>query len=336
MRLGLAGGGTDIPSYYEHYGGQVLNATMDRHAHAVIRIREDSSVRFSATDLQKEVVMDVSGPVELDGRLDLHKAVYREMMDKYNGGRRIALDLATSCDAPIGSGLGASSTLVVAMIRAFAEILKLPLNDYAIANLAFKIERIDCGFPGGKQDQFSAAFGGFNFIEFHSGGRTLVHPLCIENRIVRKLEASLVLFDTGVSRESSRIITSQNKRISSGDADVLNAKHALKRSVPMMTERLMQGDFAGLVDSLRYGWENKKRSSGMISNPHIEEIYESAIGAGALAGKVSGAGGGGFMVFFAPPHKRMDVIRALGRFDGRTVPCHFTGHGSRAWTVPGT
>ena len=333
LRLGLAGGGTDIPSYYERYGGYVLNATIDRYAYAVIRTRDDSCVRFSATDLQREASLPVSAPMEPDGRLDLHRTVYREMMDTYNDGRRLALDLVTFCDAPIGSGLGTSSTLVVAMIRAFSELLKLPLDDYMIANLAFKIERVDCGLQGGKQDQFSAAFGGFNFIEFHAGDRTVVNPLRIRSWIICELEASLVLFHTGASRESSRIIASQSRGVSSGDAGVLEAMHAVKREASVMKEYLIRGDFAGIVDSLRDGWESKKRSAETISSPRIEEIYEAAIRAGALAGKVSGAGGGGFMVFFVSPARRMEVIRSLRRFDGLVSNCHFTRHGSQAWTI---
>lgn len=333
LRLGLAGGGTDVPSYYERHGGRVLNVTIDRYAYAVIRIRNDSVVRFSATDLQSEATLNVSDPMELDGRLNLHKAVYREMMDQYNGGHRLPLDLVTFCDAPIGSGLGTSSTLVVVMIRAFAELLKLPLDDYMIANLAFKIERLDCGLQGGKQDQFSATFGGFNFIEFHSRDRTVVSPLRIKNWIICELEASLILFHTGTSRESSRIIASQSKGVSTGDAGVLKAMHAIKREASLMKECLLRGDFAGIVKSMQDGWESKKRSADMISNPHIEEIYGAAVRAGALAGKVSGAGGGGFMLFFASPDKRMEVVRALGRFDGQVGNCHFTRHGCQAWTV---
>lgn len=333
LRLGLAGGGTDIPSYYESYGGHVLNATIDRYAHAVITMRDGHSVRFSATDLQREMVMNVSDSMEPDGKLDLHKAVYREMMDKYNGGRRLALDLVTFCDAPLGSGLGTSSTLVVAMIRAFAELLRLPLDDHMTANLAFKIERIDCSLQGGKQDHFSAAFGGFNFIEFRSGGQTLVSPLRLKNWIICELEASLILFHVGTSRDSSRIIAVQSRKVASGDPGVLQAMHAVKREALVMKEHLIRGDFSGIVESLRYGWENKKRSAEMISNPRIEEIYEAAARAGARAGKISGAGGGGFMVFFAPPDKRMEVIRSLSRFDGQVGNCHFTRHGSQAWTL---
>ena len=333
LRLGLAGGGTDIPSYYETYGGCVLNATIDRYAYATIEAWDEPSVRFSAADLRVETTTGVSDPLEIDGNLDLHKSVYREMMAEYNDGAPFPLNLTTYCDAPVGSGLGSSSTLVVAMIRAFAELLRLPLDDYAIADMAFRIERVDCGLAGGKQDQFSASFGGFNFIDFRSDGRTIVNSLRIKNWIVCELEASLILFHTGTSRESSRIISSQSSGVAGGETAVLEAMHAIKSEASTMKDALIRGDFSAIVDSLRKGWDNKKRSAAAVSNPRIDEIYDAALGSGALAGKLSGAGGGGFMLFFVRPDRRMDVIRTLNRFGGRVGNCHFTKHGSQAWIV---
>ena len=333
LRLGLAGGGTDVSPYCDTHGGYVLNATIDRHAYAVIKILEEPFIRFVATDQQKEKVKAVSEPLELNGKLDLHKAVYNEMIYRYNGGKIIPLELSTFSDAPAGSGLGSSSTLVVVMIKAFVELLNLPLDDYTIARLAFKIERIDCGYQGGRQDQYAATFGGFNFMEFYSNEHAVINTLRIKNWIICELEASLLLFYTGVSRESARIIEEQSKNVKLGSDNAIEAMHGIKREALKMKECLFRGDFNGIVDSMRQGWEDKKRSARTISNPHIEEIYEAAIAAGALAGKVSGAGGGGFMIFFVPPEKRMDVIRVLSGFRGQVSNCHFTKHGTQAWRV---
>lgn len=333
LRLGLAGGGTDVSPYCDTHGGYVLNATIDRYAYAVIKTLDEPVVRFVATDQQSEKVRAVDEPLLLNGRLDLHKAVYNHMVQHFNGGRPIPLELSTFCDAPAGSGLGSSSTLVVVMIRAFAELLNLPLDDYTIAHLAYKIERVDCGLQGGRQDQYSATFGGFNFMEFYAEERAIINPLRVKNWIICELEASLVLFFTGVSRESAHIIADQSSNVKSGSVDALEAMHGIKREALVMKECLLRGDFAGLVESMRLGWENKKRSAKTVSNPHIDEIYDVAIRAGALAGKVSGAGGGGFMLFFVPTEKRMDVIRALGQFDGLVSNCHFTKHGTQAWRV---
>jgi D-glycero-alpha-D-manno-heptose-7-phosphate kinase len=333
LRLGLAGGGTDVSPYCDVHGGFVLNATIDRYAYAVIKILDTPVIKLVATDQQIECSSLLVSRLELDDKLSLHKAVYNHMVQHYNGGKPIALELATFCDAPVGSGLGSSSTLVVVMIRAFAELLNLPLDDYTIAHLAYRLERVDCGLQGGRQDQYSATFGGFNFMEFYADERATINPLRIKNWIICELEASLVLFFTGVSRESAKIIADQSRNVTSGSAEAIVAMHGIKREALVMKECLLRGDFNGLVDSMRLGWENKKRSSKTVSNPHIDEIYSTAINAGALAGKVSGAGGGGFMLFFVPTERRMDVIRSLSKFDGQISNCHFTKYGTQAWRV---
>lgn len=333
LRLGLAGGGTDVSPYCDTHGGYVLNAAIDRYAYAVIKTLDVPEVRFQAADQQTDSVHALGAPLLLNGTLDLHKAVYNHMVQHFNGGEPIALELSTFCDAPAGSGLGSSSTLVVAIIRAFVELLNLPLDDYAMAHLAFNIERIDCGLQGGRQDQYSATFGGFNFMEFYADDRAIINPLRIKNWVLCELEASLVLFFTGVSRESARIIADQSSNVKAGAVDAIEAMHGIKREALVMKECLLRGDFSGFVDSMRLGWENKKRSAKTVSNSHIEEIYSAAIKAGALAGKVSGAGGGGFMLFFVPTERRMEVIRTLKQFNGQVSNCHFTKQGTQAWRV---
>ena len=333
LRLGLAGGGTDVSPYCDEHGGYVLNATIDRYAYAVIEPLQEPVIRFSASDQQQALELPLDDPLALDGSLKLHRAVYRVMIDTYNGGQRLPLALTTFCDAPAGSGLGSSSTLVVVMIRAFAELLNLPLDDYTIATLAFRIERVDCGLGGGRQDQYSATFGGFNFMEFYADGRAVINPLRVKNWIICELEASLVLFYTGVSRESARIIADQSSGVASGSAVAIDAMHGLKREALVMKECLLKGDFNGIVQSMKQGWESKKQSAKTVSNPHIDGIYNATIEAGAVAGKVSGAGGGGFMMFFVPPEKRMNVIRTLGQYDGQVSNAHFTKHGTQAWRI---
>jgi D-glycero-alpha-D-manno-heptose-7-phosphate kinase len=253
LRLGLAGGGSDVSPYCDLHGGYVLNATVDRYAYAVITTLGVPIVRFAATDRQMEEDQSVDVPLPLNGKLNLHKAVYNHFVTKFNDGIPIPLEMSTFCDAPVGSGLGASSTLVVAMIRAFVELLNLPLDDYAIARLAFQVERQDCGLQGGRQDQYSAAFGGFNFMEFYADERAVVNPLRIKNWIICELEASLVLFFTGVSRESARIIADQSSNVTTGGPDALEAMHGIKQEALEMKECLLRGDFGGIVESMRKG-----------------------------------------------------------------------------------
>jgi D-glycero-alpha-D-manno-heptose-7-phosphate kinase len=333
LRLGLAGGGSDVSPYCDIYGGQVLNATLDRYAYAVLSPLKDSSVRFIASDLKQSDDFSLKSVLPINGSLNLHKAVYNYIVEHYTQSTPIALELSTFCDAPVGSGLGSSSTLVVAMISAFSELLNLPLDDYTIAKMAYQIERVDCGLKGGRQDQYSATFGGFNFMEFYTDERTVINPLRIKNWIISELEASTVLYFGGVSRESAQVIAEQCNNVKSGATHALEAMHCIKHEALAMKECLLRGDFSGLVESLRIGWENKKRSAKTVSNPYIDAIYDAAIQAGALAGKISGAGGGGFMYFFVPTERRMDVIRVLNGFGGLVSNCHFTKHGAQAWKV---
>lgn len=331
LRLGLAGGGTDVSPYCDIHGGYVLNAALDRYAYAMIKILDVPKLSFNATDQQLATSCDLVPVVELDGKLNLHKAVYNYIITHYHNCQPLALELTTFCDAPIGSGLGSSSTLVVAMLKAFAELLNLPLDDYKISQLAFNIERIDCGLPGGRQDQYSAAFGGFNFMEFYANERAVINPLRIKQDIICELEASLLLYFTGVSRESAQIISDQSNNLHKCVPETLAAFHRIKQEALVMKECLLRGDFAGVVQSVVQGWESKKLSAKTVSNPQIDELYARARAAGALAGKISGAGGGGFIWFFVPPEKKMTVIRALQEYSGQLSNCHFTSNGCQAW-----
>ena len=332
LRLGLAGGGTDIASYADVHGGLVLNATIDRYAYAVLRTLDEPRLSFVAGDRREREDCPPGARLPLGGRLDLHKAVYNEIVPSHNGGRPLAVELCTFCDAPAGSGLGSSSTLVVAMVKAFVELLNLPLDDYAIASLAYKVERIDCGLQGGHQDQYSATFGGFHFMGFGRGRGGVKSPPA-KNRVRCGRKDSALLYYTGVSRESARIIADQDGGIRAGAAHSLEAMHGLKREAVLMKECLLRGDFEGIVRSMQAGWESKKLSARSVSNARIDEIFEACLAAGARAGKVSGAGGGGFMMFFVPPERRMDVVRALEGFGGEISNCNFTKHGTQAWRL---
>ncbi len=334
LRLGLAGGGTDVSPYCDTYGGLVLNATIDKYAYTVLEpMAEPGKVRLVAADKQESWESEAACELPLDGRLDLHKGVYNRIVREFNGGVPLPLTMTTHTDAPPGSGLGSSSTLVVSMIKAFVEWLNLPMGEYDIARLAFEVERHDVGLSGGRQDQYAATFGGFNFMEFHPGERVVVNPLRIKNWIISELEASLLLYFGGVSRESAQIIDEQASNVKRHDSTAIEAMHALKREAISTKENLLKGDFEGLVESMESGWRAKKRMAKSISNPQIEEIYRLAKEAGMRAGKISGAGGGGFMILLVDPVRRMDVIRALSATRGQTFNCHFTEIGTQGWKI---
>lgn len=333
LRLGLAGGGTDVSPFCDLHGGYVLNATIDLYAYASVELLESPAIVFEAADREVRHEGTVNCALPADPGLALHRGVYERIVRDYCGGARFGVKLVTHSDAPPGSGLGASSTLVVAMLHAFVEALNLPLGEYELAHLAYEIERIDLDLAGGQQDQYSASFGGVNFMEFAGLGNVLVNPLRIKPWIVSELESSLLLFFTGVSRESASIIEQQVRNVRDGARDPIDALFSVKDEALRMKAAILKGDFAAFVDSMKSSWESKKLTASSISNDHIENIYRAASASGALAGKVSGAGGGGFMMFFVEPTSKPRVARALAAFPGQVFSCHFTKTGSQAWRV---
>ncbi len=334
LRLGLGGGGTDVSPYCDLFGGLVLNATIDKYAYTVVEPWDaHRGLQLTASDKQETWTGHAVSKLPLDGKLDLHKGVYNRIVQEFNGGNSLPMRLTTHTDAPPGSGLGSSSTLVVSMIKAFVEWLNLPLGEYDIARLAFEIERHDVGLAGGRQDQYAATFGGFNFMEFHPHEHVVVNPLRIKNWIISELEASLLLYFGGVSRDSARIIDEQTSNVNAKDSTAIGAMHALKHEALSMKECLLKGDFNGLVDSMEAGWQAKKCMASSISNPRIEASYELAKRAGMRAGKISGAGGGGFMMLLVDPVRRMEVIRALSTAPGQVYNCHFTEIGTQGWKI---
>ena len=239
--------------------------------------------------------------------------------------------MLTNADAPAGSGLGTSSTMVVAVIGAFAEWLGLPLGEYDIAHLAFEIERIDLKQAGGKQDQYAATFGGFNFMEFYDNHKVIVNPLRIKQEIIDELQHNLLLYYTGASRLSSKIINAQVQNVKSGKEKSVEAMHKLKEQAIMMKEAILKGKLDAIGEILHFGWQYKKQMAESITNPIIEEIYEEAIKAGATGGKISGAGGGGFMMFYCPKNTKYKVIESLRKFGGEFRRYQFTKHGLKTW-----
>jgi D-glycero-alpha-D-manno-heptose-7-phosphate kinase len=267
----------------------------------------------------------------LEGALRLHQGIYNRIVRQCCDGRPLPLRLTTRADVVAGSGLGTSSTMVVAIVQAFNEALKLGLGEYEVARLAYEIERRDVGLSGGKQDQYAAAFGGFNFMEFSQGDRVIVNPLRVKDWIVNELEVSLVLFHTGRSRESARIIDEQVAHAREPGSASLLAMHKLKEDAVRMKELLLTGDLAEFARVLGGSWEAKKKLAASVSNAGIDRIFEAALAAGAHAGKVSGAGGGGVIMFMVDPPRRNAVVQVLEKSEGRVIPFHFTQRGAESW-----
>jgi D-glycero-alpha-D-manno-heptose-7-phosphate kinase len=335
LRLGLAGGGTDVSPYSDEHGGCVLNVTINMFAYCTIEELDCTGCEFEAKDIGVRVKAESIAAFPLDGPLLLHKAVYNRVVRDFNHGRPLSLRVTTASDAPPGSGLGSSSTMVVAMLAAYRELLGFPLGEYDLAHLAYVIERIDCRLAGGKQDQYATAFGGFNFVEFYKDDRVIVNPLRIRRHIENELQHRLMLYFTGVSRESAKIIDDQIKAVRGDEAgsDALEAMHEVKRLAYDLKERLLKGDLDGVEREFVGAWAAKKRLAKSITNAYIDNIATAALEHGAKAVKISGAGGGGFMMIFIDPKRRLDVAQALAGFKGEVHRFEFNHAGVEAWTV---
>jgi D-glycero-alpha-D-manno-heptose-7-phosphate kinase len=331
LRIGLAGGGTDVSPYSDQYGGAILNATVSLYAKASIEPLSSNKIIVEALDRKERQEFDYAAALPINGALDLLKGVYNRIHKEY-GMPETGFHLTTYVDAPAGSGLGTSSTLVVAILGAFTEMLKLPLGEYDIAHLAYQIEREDLLLAGGKQDQYAATFGGVNFMEFYGGDRVIVNPLRIKLEYLHELEHNLVLYFTSTSRESASIIKEQVNNVNNKDVKSIDAMHQLKEQSRMMKEALLKGRLHEIGEILNYGFEQKRNMAANISNNNIESIYAAARKAGATGGKISGAGGGGFMIFYCPNNTRYAVIDALNTFGGEIKRYSFTQYGLSTWT----
>lgn len=304
LRLGLAGGGSDVSPYSDMYGGLVLNATINLYAYCTIEETSDNKISihaYDSDDYHEEFPSQKCLPI--DGNAILVKGVYNRIIKDYDL-EPLSFKITTYNDAPAGSGLGTSSTMVVTILKAFIEWLDLPLGDYELARLAYEIERKDLGLAGGKQDQYAAAFGGFNYMEFLKDDMVIVNPLKVKRWVQDELEASMLLYFTGKSRSSAAIIDEQKKSTSEGENDAVKAMHKIKQSAIDMKLAILKGDVNLFADIVREGWENKKKMANHITNTQIEEAMSVAMAHGAKAGKVSGAGGGGFIMFVVEPTKK--------------------------------
>ncbi len=332
LRIGLAGGGTDVSPYADLYGGAILNATISLYANATIEILDEKKIILEAIDRNEKEIFDFATELPIDGTLDLLKGVYNRIQKDY-GIKEQGFRLSTFVDAPAGSGLGTSSTLVVAIIGAFTEMLRLPLGEYDMAHYAYEIERNDLGLAGGRQDQYAATFGGVNFMEFFADDKVIVNPLRVKQQHLFELENNLLLYYTSTNRESAAIIKKQSKNVTDKKGKPIDAMHQLKEQAQRMKEALLKGKLNEIGEILDFGFRQKRLMAEGISNPLMEDIYDTAKKAGATGGKISGAGGGGFMIFYCPGNAKYTVMQRLEKFGGYSRSYQFVEHGLKTWTI---
>ncbi len=332
LRIGLAGGGTDVSPYCDIYGGSILNATISLFAKASIQFIDEDQIVLEAFDRNEIATYPLQDTLPIDGKLDLLKGVYNRVVKDF-GPIKKGFKLNTFVDAPAGSGLGTSSTLVVSILGAFSEMLRIPMGDYDLAHYAYEIERTDLNLAGGRQDQYAATFGGVNFMEFYKDDKVIVNPLKVKREHLYELENNLLLYYTSTSRDSATIIKKQTQNVNSNHTSSIEAMHHLKEQAKQMKEALLRGKLDEIGVILDYGFEQKRKMAEGISNQLMEDIYQTAKQAGASGGKISGAGGGGFMIFYCPINTKFMVAQSLEKFGGISRNYQFVDHGLKTWTI---
>ena len=325
LRISFAGGGTDVSPYPELYCGCVLNATINKYAYTTLEVVDKPGIEVHSLDYDYMANFSANESLDFDGQLDLAKAVIKRLHCERNGFR-----IFTHNDAPPGSGLGSSSAMVVSLLGAFKNLKSLTSSNYDIANLAYEIERNDLKIVGGKQDQYACVFGGFNFIEFDKD-HVLVNPLRVKPEVINELQYNLLLCYTGKNRLSGKIIEAQVKNLNDGRKSSIDAMHSLKLQAGDMKKALLTGNTRHFGELLHHAWASKKQMADVISNSILDEYYEEAILAGAIGGKVSGAGGGGFMFFYCESGKKHKVAQRLEQMGGEVVGFEFEHNGLQSW-----
>lgn len=330
LRVSFAGGGTDVPPFPQREGGAVLSATINRYAYASLRARDDRQITMQSLDFGVSVDFGIDEPLLFDGRLDLIKAPVAKFLDRDGSG----FDLFLHSSAPPGSGLGSSSAMVVTLVGLLQEHYRLALTDYEVAQLAYSLEREELGIRGGLQDHYAATFGGFNFIEFEAD-HVVVNPLRVDAATINELEHNMLLCYTGRTRLADHIIDDQVERYRGGDAEATEGLRMQKRLARDMKDALLRKRLEEFGELIGEAWLQKRRMSPKIATPFIDEAYEVAIRNGALGGKVTGAGGGGYMLFYCRFDNRHLVAEALIKMGLSVTEFAFESTGMTTWRVSG-
>lgn len=325
LRISFAGGGTDVPQFYETHGGAVLSSTINRYAYVTVYSREDQDVRIRSLDTGYSVEYNASKGPRYDGVLDLVKASIQRM------GAEHGMEVDVRTDAPAGSGLGGSSALTAAVIGALSSLIGAARDCRELAELNYSVERHDLKIAGGKQDQYATTFGGLNLIEF-SKDEIIVNPLCLERDVLNDLEAHLLLCYTGRSRADLGLVDQQIRFYSEGRPATLQGMRALHRGAYEMRDALVKGRLDDFGCLLSEAYANKKRMNPNVADGTItDDLLETAYRHGATGGKLCGAGGGGYIVLYCPTDRQHEVRRALEARGGQFTDFAFDQHGLQRW-----
>jgi D-glycero-alpha-D-manno-heptose-7-phosphate kinase len=320
LRISLGGGGTDLPAYYEQFGGMVVSTTIDKYVYVHMKRNGVGDAQITSADYQTFYRHHLGSPLDWEGDLALPRAVLHE----FGVDRSVALFVAS--EVPPGTGLGSSSAVAVALVRAVSTFLGKPLSRQRVAEIACDVELRKLKAPIGKQDQFAAAYGGLNAITFSRDG-VIVEPVLAAPQTLERLEKRLMLFFTGTARNSTTILREQQRASADRERQTIEGLHRIKDAGIECRRCLEGGDVEGIGALLDHGWKEKRRLASGITNPEIDESYDLAKHEGALGGKITGAGGGGFMLLFCPENRQESVTSALERRGLRRMDFHFERQG---------
>ena len=324
VRISFGGGGTDLPAYYEQFGGAVLSAAINKYFYTFLGKRNDGRVQVISSDLRIFETWQNIAKKELDdSSLEIPLAVLKELNCD------IAVDLFLASEIPPGTGLGSSASVCVNILRTLTTYLQQPLSKYELAEKAFYVARHVLRKQVGKQDEYAAAFGGLNYISFNCDGKTFVEPIEQDPAVVRELEANLMLFFTGAARNSWAILQEQETSTRQHNGATVEALHEVKALASRMRASLQAGDLHTFGTLLHKGWQAKRRVSNKISSPWIDELYDTAIRNGALGGKITGAGGGGFLLLYCEAEHQTSVRDAMHKLDVREMAFGFDSQGAQ-------
>ena len=336
VRISFAGGGTDISTYSDKYGGMVVNAAINRYAYATFIARSDHKIILESLDLDTKIEYSNINDIELDGNLDLVKSVilhFKENYPHFFNNHSLGFEIHTSSEIPPRSGLGSSAAMFASVIGLFNTLAQeYRIDNYEIAELAYYLEREKIKNAGGRQDQYATTFGGINSMEFKGQDFVKINPLKLKIDYALELESNLLLVNLGPRKDSGHIIDDQIDNLTK-NTEALKATHHTKELAIKLKYALMRGDFDHFGTLLDMGWTEKKKFSDKISTLEIDHNYKTLKLAGAIGGKVLGAGGGGHMLFYCRPGKKLYVLQKAKELGLKEVPFTFDHQGLTTWSI---
>jgi D-glycero-alpha-D-manno-heptose-7-phosphate kinase len=318
VRISFAGGGTDLPGYYERYGGTVLSTTINKYFYTIIQKRSDGKIQVISSDLKvTETWEDITRMSVKGTSLEIPLSTLKE------AGFNSSIDMFLASEIPPGTGLGSSASVCVGVLKALSAYRRQNLSKYQLAESSYQIARKTMGKPVGKQDEYASAFGGLNYITFCSNGSVELEPVSLPPDLFAELQGSLLLFFTGAAHDSWTILEEQEKSTRASSGIAVESLHEIRAFADEAKTALVNGNLDDFGKLLHKGWEAKKRVSTKISTAHIDNMYKVARANGALGGKITGAGGGGFMLLYCPPKKQRQVRSALSSIGGKEMNFDF-------------